>query len=175
MAISSSSKNAEAVIKFFDFVNSAEGRLLTQYGIEGTSYTMKDGKPKYTDEFKKNIADSISALGISTAQYLFSEPLPSMFQDRNEGTLLAAGIEAAKPDTTLAAPILSFTQEEQDIISKNLQPIMDKTNEYMIKFIMGQEPLSNFDKYVAELKQRGLDELVKTYNTAYQRVVKGAK
>jgi putative aldouronate transport system substrate-binding protein len=175
MVISSQSKNAEVVIKFFDFINSPEGQLLTQYGIEGTSYTMKDGKPQYSDEFKKNVAESTSALGISTAHYLFSEPLPSLFKDRNEGTLLAAAVEAAKPDMTLPAPILSFTQEDQDIISKDLQPIMDKTNEYMIKFIIGQEPLSNFDKYVDELKQRGLDELVKTYNTAYQRVLKGAK
>lgn len=45
----------------------------------------------------------------------------------------------------------------------------------MIKFIIGQEPLSNFDKFVGELKQRGLDELVKTYNAAYQRALKAAQ
>lgn len=175
LAISSKSKNAELIVKYFDYLYSPEGKLLTQYGIEGQSYIMKDGKPQYTEEFKKDMTNNPSKLGIGTAKYFFTAPLPSLFKDRNEGRLIADAVELSKPDWTKQEPQLSFTQAEQDIVSKNLQPIMDKTSEYMIKFIIGQEPLANFDKFVGELKQRGLDELVKTYNDAYQRAVKAAQ
>lgn len=175
MAISSKSKNAELIVKYYDFLYSPEGKLLTQYGIEGTSYTMKDGKPQYTEEFKKDIPSNLTNIGLSTTRYFFTAPMPNLFKDRNEGTLMAAAVETSKPDWTKQEPQLSFTQAEQDIVSKNLQPIMDKTSEYMIKFIIGQEPLANFDKYVGELKQRGLDDLVKAYNSAYQRALNAAK
>ncbi|TNJ65099.1 extracellular solute-binding protein [Paenibacillus hemerocallicola] len=175
MAISSKSKNAELIVKYYDFLYSPVGKLLTQYGIEGQSYTMKDGKPQYTDDFKKDMVNNPTNLGIGTSKYFFTAPLPSLFKDRNEGMLVAAAVETSKPDWTKQEPQLSFTQAEQDIVSKNLQPIMDKTSEYMIKFIIGQEPLTNFDKYVGELKQRGLDDLVKTYNAAYQRALKASQ
>ncbi|WP_127585338.1 extracellular solute-binding protein [Paenibacillus koleovorans] len=174
MAVSSKSKNAELIVKYFDFLFSPEGKLLTQYGIAGTSYTMKDGKPQYTEEFKKDMPNNLTNIGLGTSRFFFTAPMENLFKDRNEGTLLAAAVETSKPDWTKQDPQLSFTQAEQDIVSKNLQPIMDKTSEYMIKFIIGQEPLSNFDKYVEELKQRGLDELVKTYNAAYQRALKAS-
>ncbi|MDF2649474.1 MAG: extracellular solute-binding protein family 1 [Paenibacillus sp.] len=175
MAISSKSKNAELIVKYYDFLYSPEGKLLTQYGIEGTSYTMKDGKPQYTDEFKKNMQNSLTNIGLGTSRFFFTAPTANLFKDRNEGTLLAEAVETSKPDWTKQDPQLSFTQAEQDIVSKNMQQIQDKTSEYMIKFIIGQEPLSNFDKYVGELKQRGMDELVQTYNAAYQRALKASK
>ncbi|MBO9610430.1 MAG: extracellular solute-binding protein [Paenibacillaceae bacterium] len=175
MAVSSKSKNAELIVKYYDFLYSPEGKLLTQYGIEGQSYTMKDGKPQYTEEFKKDMVNNPTLLGIGSSKYFFTAPMPNLFKDRNEGTLMAAAVETSKPDWTKQEPQLSFTQAEQDIVSKNLQPIMDKTSEYMIKFIIGQEPLANFDKFVGELKQRGLDELVKAYNDAYQRALKAAQ
>ncbi|WP_240418776.1 extracellular solute-binding protein [Paenibacillus periandrae] len=42
--ISSKSKNPEAAMKVLDFLISEEGDRLTWAGIEGTTYTMKDGK-----------------------------------------------------------------------------------------------------------------------------------
>ncbi len=35
------------------------------------------------------------------------------------------------------------------------------------KFITGEEPLSNFDTYVAELERLGISDKVKTYQAAY--------
>ena len=35
------------------------------------------------------------------------------------------------------------------------------------KFIMGVEPIENFDKYLAQLKSLGVDEYVQEYRKAY--------
>lgn len=41
----------DAAIRFIDFLNSDEGKKLSSYGIEGTHYTLVDGKPRMTKEW----------------------------------------------------------------------------------------------------------------------------
>lgn len=50
LAILSDAENPEEVFRFFDWLSTYEGQLLGQYGVEGISYTMVDGKPQLTDE-----------------------------------------------------------------------------------------------------------------------------
>lgn len=50
LAISSEAENPEEIFRFFDWLSTYEGQLLTQYGIEGLTYNMVDGKPVLTDE-----------------------------------------------------------------------------------------------------------------------------
>lgn len=56
-AISADAKNPEQILKFFDYLSSKEGQLLCQYGVEGTSYTMEEGKPVLV----KEVADKLDA------------------------------------------------------------------------------------------------------------------
>ncbi len=50
LAISADAENPEEIFRFFDWLSTYEGQLLTQYGIEGLSYNMVDGMPVLTDE-----------------------------------------------------------------------------------------------------------------------------
>lgn len=52
--ITSDSKHAEAAVRYLNFINSEEGKLLVTLGIEGTHWTYVDGQPKYTQEFLDN-------------------------------------------------------------------------------------------------------------------------
>ncbi|SHO53202.1 extracellular solute-binding protein [Anaerocolumna xylanovorans] len=49
-AISADAKNPEEILKFFDYLSTPEGQMLSEYGVEGVSYNMVDGKPVLTDE-----------------------------------------------------------------------------------------------------------------------------
>ena len=49
-AISSEAENPEEIFRFFDYLSTYEGQLLTQYGIEGEHYEMVDGFPVLKDE-----------------------------------------------------------------------------------------------------------------------------
>ena len=40
----------------------------------------------------------------------------------------------------------------------------------LTKFMLGQEPLSNFDKFVETLNSMGVDEVLGAYKSAYDRV-----
>lgn len=49
-AISADAENPEEILAFFDYISTTEGKLLTNYGIEGVNYEMIDGNPQLTDE-----------------------------------------------------------------------------------------------------------------------------
>ena len=60
-AISADAENPEEILKFFDFLSTYEGQLLCNYGVEGVSYNMVDGKPVLTDEVMAKINENDNA------------------------------------------------------------------------------------------------------------------
>jgi putative aldouronate transport system substrate-binding protein len=49
-AINADAKNPEEIFRFMDYLSTYEGQLLGQYGIEGLTYTLVNGKPKLNQE-----------------------------------------------------------------------------------------------------------------------------
>ena len=43
------------------------------------------------------------------------------------------------------------------------------SDEMVVKFTTGQEPMSNWDAFVSQLRDFGVEELVQIYNTALGR------
>src|SRR5690606_30209797 len=54
VAITTSAKNPEEIVKWLDFAYSEEGHMLFNFGIEGVTYEMIDGYPTYTKEITDN-------------------------------------------------------------------------------------------------------------------------
>ena len=50
MAISAEAENPEEIFAFFDWLSTPEGQMIAQYGVEGVSYDLVDGKPVLKDE-----------------------------------------------------------------------------------------------------------------------------
>ncbi|MBR0464405.1 MAG: extracellular solute-binding protein [Clostridia bacterium] len=59
-AISADAQNPEEILKFFDFLVTHEGKLLSEYGIEGLSYNLVDGYPVLTEEAMTALNDGNS-------------------------------------------------------------------------------------------------------------------
>lgn len=47
--------------------------------------------------------------------------------------------------------------------------INDYYKEMFVKFVMGQEPLENFESYRAQLENLGLSRTLEIYQAAYER------
>jgi len=69
-------------------------------------------------------------------------------------------VEAPMPTLGLTEDQLSRRQTLITEINTYKDPMIDR-------FIMGQEPLANFDTFVAGIRRAGLDELLRILNTAY--------
>lgn len=57
MFIAESSQNKEAVLRFLDYINSEEGRLVARYGVPGVHFDMVNGQPVIKPELLKKWAD----------------------------------------------------------------------------------------------------------------------
>ncbi len=97
----------------------------------------------------------------STSVPTFYEAAPVRFAD---GEWLSSAGVIADP-----APQLTFTSEELDR-RKVLETAIDTlSDEMVVKFTTGQEPMSNWDAFVSQLRDLGVDELVQIYNDALGR------
>ena len=66
-------------------------------------------------------------------------------------------------------PQINFTAAELDRRKVIQTPIETYSDEVVSRMLLGEEPLANFDQFVAKLKEMGVEELVKIYNDALAR------
>lgn len=171
-AISSSCKDPEAAMKWIDFGYSREGQLLVNFGVEGESYVMKDGIPTYTELITNNpngapMSDMISV-------YAVPQGYPTLqsihYFDQYMQPIQKRAINVWKDaDISRSVPLLKYTLDESDIVTRKLNEITSYHNEMFSKFVTGKEPIKNIDVYVETIKKMGIDDVVKAKQTAYDR------
>lgn len=72
----------------------------------------------------------------------------------------------------IEANVLKFTLDEQEVVSRVEPDLVSYVKEMTAKFIMGIEPLDNYDEYLEELDALGAQELQAVYQAAYERMPK---
>ncbi|OAS22714.1 extracellular solute-binding protein [Paenibacillus oryzisoli] len=169
-AISKENKNPEAAIRWVDYFYSDEGSKFFQYGVEGKTYTMKDGKPVINDSIKNDTRGFMAALG--QVNLVPGGSFPGVVSDKfgniveNDKVLeVNKFIESYLPKTVYGAPI--FDRE----ISEQIIPIKADIDKYVkesvAKFIIGELSFDKWNEYVATLKKMKIDDLEKAYQKAY--------
>lgn len=175
-AITNGCDNVEAAMKFLDYGYTEEGRIFFNFGIEGESYEMVDGYPTYT----KTITNDSNGLSMQAtlARYCrASNGSAGSIQDKRYMEQYAALPQQQEAwelwSNTNAAehllPTFYPTPEESEVYAKLVTSVDTYNSEMVLKFIMGVEPLSGYDAYIQELKERGAEKIVKIHQSAYDR------
>lgn len=172
--ITTACNNIELAMRFWDYGYSEDGHMLLNFGIEGESYTMVDGYPTYTElitnnpdglDFGKALGRyALTASGPFVQDVRYIEQAYSLPQQKQ-----ALTVWAATDADTYNLPHLTFTVEESQAINKAMNNINTLTDEMVLKFIMGIEPLENYDTFVSQLKSFGIESVLETYNAALAR------
>ena len=170
-AISSNCKSQETAIKFMDYFFSEEGSNLTNFGVEGETWTMKDGKPTFTDEVLSQTGVNNYLWENQGAQYPIGYPMNYDYEAQWTNPI---GQEASKLYQNLLiknpTPVMQFNTEEKDTYDKTNNTLNTYLDEQVEKMITGQLDInSNWDAYVKQAKVLGADELVTAYQSAYER------
>lgn len=173
-AITTKCKDVEAAARFLDYGFTKEGHLLMNFGIEGVSYKMDNGVPTYTDLITKNpdklsfaqalakytnVASGGAALAQDTG---YIKQYYSLDQQKN-------ALKQWGDNTTTVMPLLTPTDEESSETAKIINDANTYVMEMQVKFIMGTEPLSNYDKYVDNLKKLNVDKATALQQQALDR------
>ncbi|MFX3636016.1 MAG: ABC transporter substrate-binding protein [Candidatus Pristimantibacillus sp.] len=174
-AITTSNKNIEETVKYLDMGYSEQGHMLFNFGKEGVSYKLEDGYPKYADVITKNpdglpmsqaIAQHNRASwdGIMVQDIRYSE----QYQGQVPEQLQAIEIWSTPLNEKVMPPVTP-NKEESSKYAMIMTDINTYKDEMYNKFIMGEEPIENFDKYVQTLKSMGIDDAITIQQAALER------
>lgn len=171
-AISADSKYIKEIVQMFDYFFSEEGKLLNNFGIEGETYTMVDGKPTYTDAIAKDpegrsILSMLNIYGHREWAYQQDIGYEDALLDPDYVVFRNEMEKYIRP----TIPALSYTEEERDIINNTYTEIQTYKDEMINKFIMGKESLDKFDSFVAELESIGIEDVLAAEQAAYDRYI----
>ena len=165
-AITTSCKNIPLAMKFLDYGYSEEGHMLMNFGIEGESYEMKDDYPAYTELVTKN--NEGLAFAEVLGRYTLSSSSGPIIQDHRYMEQYAQlpeqkqALENWSDRTALkyVYPPISPKAEDLGEYSRLKTDIDSYAKEMFSKFVVGVEPIENYDKFVSELKAKGMDRLL---------------
>jgi putative aldouronate transport system substrate-binding protein len=179
VVITSSNKHVVETVKLLDYGYSREGGLLYNFGIEGVSYTMVDGKPIFTPEVMKNPQGLPPAQAI--AKYARSINNGPFVQDPGyimQYYELPEQKDALKiwmePTNEKRMPPVTPTQDESKKFATIMADIDTRFDEVFNKVWSGALPLDAWDTFVKDLKQMGIDDAIKIQQAALDRYNKRA-
>jgi putative aldouronate transport system substrate-binding protein len=173
--LTKANKYVDRTMKMIDYLYGQEGALLINMGIEGRTYKMENGKPVFTDFVFKN-PNGLSAkqacgtfsIGQSAGPYVLIKEQPESLDDtavkETKAKFINPFIEESRK---YVLPSLIFEANDDEVRRQVMADVQTYVDESIIKFIIGQESLDNWDKYVQKVKSMGIDKAVQAYQKAY--------
>ncbi|MDF2921192.1 MAG: hypothetical protein K0R57_106 [Paenibacillaceae bacterium] len=173
--ISKSNKHQVETIKYFDFWFTEAGRRLANFGVEGLTYNMVDGKPKFTAEILNSgaVTQTLWKYGVNVEFGSYHQDFEYERQYLNPTAAkgMSEYIDNKYPRPQI--PALAYTKEEEARIKSLETNILTYVNETTQKWVLGAEAVEGkFDAFVAQLKTMGIEEVLKIKNDAYARYLK---
>ena len=171
-AISSACSSVEEAVKWLDFAFSEEGHMLFNFGVEGVSYTLEDGYPAYTEA----VTNADLPLAQSMARYFRSNFSGPFVQDRRYMEQYAALPQQqeslqvwTEPSNEMVMPPVTPTQEESREFASIINDIRTLRDETIVRIIIGQASVSDWDQTLGQMRQIGLDRAIAIQQGALER------
>jgi len=169
MVITKDCKIPDVAMRWIDFIrNSDEALKLQNYGIEGQTYKMENGKVVPTPPAGKTFAEALQDVGGSQPPFSHLQWAPG-WEMRYPAWAIANDKSYAKYYKVPDFPAIAATKEELDVLNKLSTDLNTYRAEMLAKFMTGAEPISKFDDYVAQMKKLGQEEILKVRQQQYER------
>ncbi|MDF2719083.1 MAG: transporter substrate-binding protein, partial [Paenibacillus sp.] len=169
MTVASTSKKIKEAMKYMDFFYSEAGRELSSWGIKGVTYEETNGTKKYLDSFKtmSDLREKPGLLNYGTYTWIDYNALLTTSGKETKEAYAVVG----KYDSKLQ-PKPALTEKENEVLTTVGQSVSKHREENITRFILGEKGMDQWDAYVGEAKKLGVDQVVKVYKDAYDRVLK---
>jgi len=172
--VSATCKNPDVAVKWLNYGFSQEGSMVYNYGPLGIGYNMVDGQPQFADAIMHN-----PKFGIEPANYIVRTYGMPFYQFGGVGVNANLQSVPGAPemrqmwaddpdsDKAFAMPPIDLPSADAQTSSKIMANVNTYCDQMVLKFITGAEPLANFDQYIAQLKQMGVDQATALQQKAY--------
>lgn len=174
LAVSATCKDPVAATRWGDYIFTKEGIILTNFGLEGLTYVLKNGQIEFTDLITNNPnkLPMINAL----SQHVWSAhdgpglQLEKTFRDiQIKPQQDAVETYHTTTDPSLLVPPAQPTPAEGQKLAAIMNDVTTYVQEMHNKFVMGQVPMSEWDAYVARMKKMGVDDAIKIWQVIVDR------
>ena len=170
--ITSSCNSPENAARFLDYGYSREGSYLLTYGIKDISYELIEGIPYFSDLILKNPEN----IPYNTIQYRYVMNHGPFLIDsgKDKAKKIPKKISQAQQLWSTAGhdwmwPTIQYSKEEAESLTELSENLQSYSLNMTIRFIMGIEPLSNWEKYLVTLEKLGLGKMNQIHQQALDR------
>ena len=172
--ISTDCENIEAAVQWLNYCYTEAGSNLACWGVEGEAYNVVDGRRVYTDLIMNN-----PNLTTTNASYYYkmhvwpklNEPDVVCHADllKSEGALNSRLKWANETyfDSAYVLPSVTLSEDDLNTRTEIMSDIETYVNEMTLKFITGEASLDEFDSFVKQVWDSGLQEVLDIMNAAY--------
>ena len=178
--ISTNCEQPELAAAYLDYMYSEDGQLLSNYGVEGESYTMVDGKPTYTELITNN-PDGLSsffasykyATNAASSFFPYINDMSKSFYDFNDNQWeVYEGLKNLSDCAYNYPAYAKMTAEETAEYTQISAEITTYTDTRILEFITGAADIdADWDNYVSTIEGMGLQDMVDLKQGAYDRAM----
>ncbi|MDX1341615.1 MAG: extracellular solute-binding protein [Reinekea sp.] len=174
-AITVANKHPVETIKLFDFYFTELGRTISNFGVEGLTYDMVNGKPQFKDSVLNGDTGVLNQMWDIGAQIPIGFYQDYDYEVQWTNPIAMAGInEYVKADVILEPfPGLTMNVKEKKVFDKYWPNIEAYILEQTQLWVLGSGDVNeDWDDYLKKLDKLKLDEVLKVLNSAYNRQYK---
>ncbi len=157
--------------KLVDWMYTDEAVQLLSWGKEGETYTINaDGKKEFIVSGDEQVQTKYGVATYGLYQVIDQAAYESTYTEEN----VNASIEALNYIEPQSNPTqwLALNEDEEKRAAAIIDDLKPYCQEQLEKFLLNQQPMSEWDTFQAGLIEMGVEELLEIYSTAYNRVIK---
>ncbi len=155
--------------KYLDWFYSDEAVELVSWGKEGETFEVVDGKKQYITNGSAEPIKTLYGFGIPGTFYRADREAIEATESADIAENRAMVLEH-RTATNNVSKFISFTKEEQELMTDKRTTITSYANEVLTKIVLGQLPLSAYDELEAKCYEYGLEDVLATYEAAHARI-----
>ncbi len=167
-SISTTCSNIEAACRYLDWRFSEEGQMTMNYGVEGITYEVVDGRVQFTDLVMNNPDTPNSGNAREEIAWVqnragISLDIPAAYTNHAKEWI---DVWTANMDQYVL-PMIPYTAEQQESISDKWGDIDNMCQEQILRYVIGSEDMSTWDSFVESIKKLGAEEVLAVKQEAY--------
>lgn len=155
----------DALLKYCDWLYTDEASELLSWGEEGKTYEILDGERKFIDT--PDVASIRKNYGLTT--YGFHILVDFSSHMSTFSPLVNEAVQSSRKYDLPEKPLVEFTDQELEVVQTVGINIEKHTQEEVSKFLLGIRDYNEWEQYVQELNDLGLNQLQELYEEAYKR------
>ncbi len=165
----------EIALQWLDYWFTPDGSYLANYGVEGEAYNLVDGEIVWTELMTNNpelnFTWAMNKYAMASGPFIMDGD--KIYSDYNDAQWELMDVyNSDYTDYAYAMPKISLTTEESDIYTSTYNDINTYVSETFLLFINGDKPLDEFDEFVDNINNLGIQDCLDCQQAAYDRYLK---